>query len=89
MLRNPKSIVTNVSRSVIPAAPAYYRTMLITIDANIDSRVARMAQRGPEIGANLITRIQRPGTTITAEAVIIKNAHRVGAAWLRAQWLIA
>lgn len=89
MLRNPKSIVTNVSHSVIPAARAYYRTMLIAIDANIDSRAARMAQRDPEIGANLVTRIQRSGAAITAEAVIIKNAHSVGAVWLLIQWLIA
>jgi ribose 1,5-bisphosphokinase len=68
-----RTVVLNVSRTIVPTARAYYRSVtVVLIDAPADVRAARVAARGREPPDAVAARIQRaPDTFSAADADIV------------------
>ncbi len=68
-----KTVITNVSRTIIAGARLRFRTFVIEITASPDVLAARLAGRGRETSTDIAARIARNVTPITPDSVIVND----------------
>jgi len=68
-----KTVVVNVSRTIIADARLRFRTFVIEINASPDVLAARLAGRGRESSTDIATRIARTVTPVRPDSVIVND----------------
>jgi ribose 1,5-bisphosphokinase len=68
-----KTVIVNVSRTIIAGARLRFRTFVIEITASPDVLATRLAGRGRETAADIAARIARNVNPITPDSVIVND----------------
>jgi ribose 1,5-bisphosphokinase len=68
-----KTVIVNVSRTIIAGARQRFRTFVIEITASPDVLAARLAGRGRETAADIAARIARNVAPIRPDSVIVND----------------
>jgi ribose 1,5-bisphosphokinase len=74
-----KTVIANVSRTIIAGARLRFRTFVIEITASPDVIAARLAGRGRETASDIAARIARNVNPITPDSVIVNDGAPVEA----------
>jgi ribose 1,5-bisphosphokinase len=69
-----KTVIANVSRTIIGDAQSRFRTFVIEITASPDVLAARLAGRGRETATDIAARITRSVTPIQPDSVIVNDS---------------
>ncbi len=67
------TVITNVSRTIIPGARQRFRTFVIEITASPDVLASRLAGRGRETATDIAARIARNVDPIRPDSVIVND----------------
>ncbi|HEY1858094.1 phosphonate metabolism protein/1,5-bisphosphokinase (PRPP-forming) PhnN [Acidocella sp.] len=69
-----KTVITNVSRTIVGGARLRFRTFLIEITASPHVLAERLAGRGRETAADIAARIKRSVATVRPDSVIVNDS---------------